>query len=129
LKVQHKQIRGDQYRNNVGSPVLSGDPSFMPRPGDPAGHIEEDVGISSTSWYNPAAMHSPTSGAQGAEAQDNPRDSTAEELESGVAPVLPTSGAEEEVVQVDASPLATLEPLLSALPDAGHVGAVDETAS
>jgi hypothetical protein len=105
----------------------------MPRPESSAADIplQDNDGISSTSFYNPAAMHSPTSGALDTEAEVNLQNAASEDPEDGVGgctPVLPTIGAEEEVVQVGASPLATLEPLLSALPDAGQIGAVDDNA-
>lgn len=133
LKVQHKQIRGDQHRNDsFGSPTHSGDPTFMPRPDVPPGVASsEDMGISSTPWYDAATKPSPPDGAVGEEDEDIHPDNTVvgdlnEGLVGNIAPLLPSIGTEQQVAQpVDNTPLASLEPLLNALPDvAGHVGTV-----
>lgn len=116
LKVQHKQIRGDQPRNTFAE-QHAGDPSFMPRPGLPHGGPPPTMGMNPTPpWYEAGAPV-----AHGAEEQ-NEIEGNADD-KTGTPGLASISGDQSSGAL---SPLATMEPLRSALPDvAGHAGTVE----
>lgn len=117
LKVQHKQIRGDQPRNSFVE-QHSGDPSFMPRPGLPHGGPHPSMGMHpATPWYESGAPASHGSEEQNNEVEGNTDD------KAGTPGLASISGDQSSAAL---SPLATMEPLRSALPDvAGHAGTAE----
>mmetsp|Transcript_5525 Transcript_5525/g.8735 ORF Transcript_5525/g.8735 Transcript_5525/m.8735 type:complete len:614 (-) Transcript_5525:52-1893(-) len=136
LKVQHKQIRGDQQRSNFNGSTHSGDPSFMPRPElVVTGGPPTNAGISSSPWYDASSKQSTSVGPPGNSGQDgnSEGDGHLDENTSGGATaatpgLLPIAGGSEQPNAPVAlsSPLNNLDPLRNALPDVtGHVGTVE----
>jgi len=132
LKVQHKQIRGDQQRSSFNGSVHAGDPSFMPRPELPSGGTSSGMGISSSPWYEAkpsAAVGTANDAAQDdtADLEGNPDENTNTGVAAktvGLPPIM--SVTEQSKTPVAFSALNSLDPLLNALPDVtGHTGTVE----
>jgi len=135
LKVQHKQIRGDQQRSSFNGSTHAGDPSFMPRPELTSGGTSPGVGISSSPWYNSSSKPSTAVGVAAADAaqddttdgEGNPDEITNTVVAAksvGLPPIR--SVTEQSKTPVDLSPLSSLDPLRTALPDVtGHAGTAE----